>query len=159
MCIISAAQFTLGLSSTHFPIIDATSDAQITYKIMLPLVNWLWYSHDIPIPDGHTARYIYVYQEDVRTSSSDPKVNLMEIEAYPPFTYGMSLRHAVKSPILDAPKSPNLNVSRLVSSCPCLNLLKPCVKSRMKMQLEQRRQAMLQLHRNDQQFDCLLRCV
>ena len=33
-----------------------------------------------------------------------------------------------------------------------LNPLKPDVKSRMKMQLEQRRQVMLQLHPSDQQF-------
>ena len=56
-------------------------------------------------------------------------------------------------------KSQNLNIYHLVLSCPCLNLLKPWVKSRMKMQLEQRRQVMHQLHMNDQQFHCLLRCV
>ena len=39
------------------------------------------------------------------------------------------------------------------------NLLKPGVKSRMKMQLEQRRQAMLQLHLSDQQIYCLLWCT
>ena len=39
------------------------------------------------------------------------------------------------------------------------NPLKPDAKSRMKMQLEQRRQAMLQLHLNDWQFYCLLRCT
>ena len=33
-----------------------------------------------------------------------------------------------------------------------LNLLKPCVKLRKKMQLEQRQQAMLQLHLSYQQF-------
>ena len=33
------------------------------------------------------------------------------------------------------------------------------VKLRMKMYLEQRRQAMLQIHLSDQQFYCLLRCV
>ena len=37
------------------------------------------------------------------------------------------------------------------------NSLKLSVKSRMKMQLEQRRQAMLQLHLSDDGFDCLLR--
>ena len=51
-------------------------------------------------------------------------------------------------------KSQNLNVSRIVlqTSLPCP--LKPGVKSRMKMQLEQRRQVMLQLHLSDQQFHC-----
>ena len=38
------------------------------------------------------------------------------------------------------------------------NSLKPGVKSRMKMQLEQRRQGMLQLHLNNQQVYCLLSC-
>ena len=49
-------------------------------------------------------------------------------------------------------KSPNLNVSRLVLQLPLYNVLKPCVKSWMKMEMEQRQQAMLQLHLSDQQF-------
>ena len=56
-------------------------------------------------------------------------------------------------------KSPNLNVSRLVLQLSLPNAMKPGVKSRMKMQLEQRRQAMLQLHLSDRQFYNLLRCV
>ena len=50
-----------------------------------------------------------------------------------------------------------LNVSRLVLSF-LSNPLTPGVKPRMKMLLEQRRQAMLQLHLSDQQVYCLLRC-
>ena len=61
--------------------------------------------------------------------------------------------YTVKSIIQDAP-NPN---TLLRLSLP--NPLKPDVKSRMKMQLEQRRQAMLQLHLSDRQFYCLLRCV
>ena len=56
-------------------------------------------------------------------------------------------------------KSQNLNVSHLVLQLSLANPLKPCVKSRMKMSLEQRRQAMLQQHLSDQQFYCLLRCA
>ena len=56
-------------------------------------------------------------------------------------------------------QSPNLNVSRLVLQLSLPNPMKPVVKSRMKMQLEQRRQAMLQLHLSDRHFYCLLRCV
>ena len=56
-------------------------------------------------------------------------------------------------------KYPNLNVSRLVLQLSLPNPMKPCVKSRMKMQLEQRRQAMLQLYLSDRQFYCLLRCA
>ena len=55
--------------------------------------------------------------------------------------------------------SPNLNVSRLVLQLSLPNPLKPGVKSRMTMLLEQRRQAMLQLHLSDRQFYCLLRCA
>ena len=56
-------------------------------------------------------------------------------------------------------KSQNFNVSRLSLQLSLHNILKPSVKWRMKMQLEQCRHAMLQLHLNDQQFDCLLKCV
>ena len=55
-------------------------------------------------------------------------------------------------------KSQNLNVSHLVLHLSLPNLLKPGVKSRIKMQLEQRRQAMLQLHLSDEQFYNLLWC-
>ena len=48
-----------------------------------------------------------------------------------------------------------LNVSHLVLQLSLPDLLKPCVKLRMEMQLEQRRQVMLKLHLSDQQFDCL----
>ena len=43
-------------------------------------------------------------------------------------------------------KFQNLNISALVLRLPLPNPLKPCVRSRMKMYLEQRRQTMLQLH-------------
>ena len=46
-------------------------------------------------------------------------------------------------------KSPNLNVSRLVLQLSLPNPMKPSVKSRMKMWLVQRRQAMRQLHLSD----------
>ena len=55
-------------------------------------------------------------------------------------------------------KSQNLNHYHLVLRSSLVNPLKPSVKSRMKMLLEQRRQAMLQLHMRDRQFNCLLRC-
>ena len=59
--------------------------------------------------------------------------------------------------IIRCNKSPNLNVSHLVLhlSLPVPNPLNPGVKLRMKMQLEQRWQAMIQLHLSDQQFYCL----
>ena len=56
-------------------------------------------------------------------------------------------------------KSQHLTNSRTVLRLSLPNPLKPDVKSRMKMQLEQRRQAMLQLHLSDRQIYCLLGCV
>ena len=55
-------------------------------------------------------------------------------------------------------KSRNLNVSRPGLQLPLHDILKPCVKPKI-MLLEQRRQAMLQLHLSDQGFNCLLNCV
>ena len=49
--------------------------------------------------------------------------------------------------------SQNLNDSHLVLQSSLPNPLKPGVKSRMKIWLEQRRQAMLQLYLSDQQFN------
>ena len=54
-------------------------------------------------------------------------------------------------------KYSNLNVSCFVLQLPLPSLLKPGIKSRMEMWLEQRRQTMLQ-HLSDQQFYCLLGC-
>ena len=56
-------------------------------------------------------------------------------------------------------KFQNLNVFSRVLQLALPNPLKPGVKLRMNMKLEQRRQAMLQLHLSDQQVYCLLSCV
>ena len=55
-------------------------------------------------------------------------------------------------------KPENLSDCRLVLKLPLANPLKSGVKLRMKMQLEQRRQAMLQLHLSNQQYYCQLMC-
>ena len=56
-------------------------------------------------------------------------------------------------------KSQNLNIFRLVLQFTMPNPMKPGVKSRMKMKLEQRRQALLLPHLSEQTFYCLLRCI
>ena len=56
-------------------------------------------------------------------------------------------------------KCKNLNVSHLSLQLSLRNILKPSVKWKMKMLLEQRPQAMLQLHLSDQQFNCPLKCA
>ena len=59
--------------------------------------------------------------------------------------------------IMSHTKSHNLNVSHLILQLSLHNLLKPGVKSRMKLWLEQHQQAMLQLHLSDKQLYYLIR--
>ena len=63
-----------------------------------------------------------------------------------------------KTSSINRTKSQSLNVSCILVQLSSRNPLKPDVKLRMKMQFEQCRQAMLQLHLSYQQFYCLLRC-
>ena len=63
-----------------------------------------------------------------------------------------------KTSSISRTKSQSLNVSCILLQVSLLNPLKPGVKLIMKMYLEQRRQAMLQLHLSYQLFYCLLRC-
>ena len=63
-----------------------------------------------------------------------------------------------KTSSISRTKSQNSNASCILFQLSWLHPLKPGVKLRMKMQLEQRRQAMLQLHLSYQHFYCLLRC-
>ena len=63
-----------------------------------------------------------------------------------------------KTSSISRTNSQNLNVSRLVLQLSDPYPLKPGVKSTMKIYLEQRRQAMVQLHLSNQQFYCILRC-
>ena len=58
--------------------------------------------------------------------------------------------------IMKRTKSPSLNVLCLAMQLSLPNPLKPRVKSRMKMQLEQRLQMMFQLHLSDYQVYCPL---
>ena len=51
------------------------------------MVSADWGSYDISIPDGHKARYIYVYFMEVGAING-PVYDVTEIEAYPPFTFG-----------------------------------------------------------------------
>ena len=67
-------------------------------------------------------------------------------------------QHYRKTSSISRTKSQSLNGSCILAQLSSFNPLKPGVKLRMKMQLEQRRQAMLQLHLSYQQFYCLLRC-
>ena len=63
-----------------------------------------------------------------------------------------------KTSSISRTKFQNLNVSCIIMQLSSFNSLKPGVKLIMKMLLEQRRQAMLQLHLSYQQFYRLLRC-
>ena len=60
--------------------------------------------------------------------------------------------------IVQANNNENVKPLPLVLYLSLTNQLKPGVELRMKMQLEQCSQVMLQLHLSDQQFYCLIRC-
>ena len=64
--------------------------------------------------------------------------------------YGVSIYRKIAN--IRRTKIQNVNDYRLVLQLSLPNPLNPGLKSRMKMQLEQRRQAMLQLHLSHQQF-------
>ena len=69
-----------------------------------------------------------------------------------------SLSQYCKTSNIRGTKSQILNDSHLVLQLFLPNPFQPGIKSKMKLQLEQRRQAMLQLHLSDQQVYCQLRC-
>ena len=72
----------------------------------------------------------------------------------------VKLRHKLKNyrqtANIRSTKSQNINVFRLVLQLSLPKPSKPVVQSRMKIWLNQRRQAILQLHLRDHQFYCLL---
>ena len=71
-------------------------------------------------------------------------------------------KHSIYVPqnplIKDAPNLPNLDIYRLSLQLSLRNLLKLSARRRMKVQLEQRRQAMLQPHMSEQQLNWPLKC-
>ena len=87
---LSVVQFAVAISDTRYDNVDAASDGQMLYKSSITAASTDWASYDVSIPDGHSGRYIYAYLMEVRASSNDPYINIIEIEAYPPFTYGKS---------------------------------------------------------------------
>ena len=60
------------------------------YKVTLTSPSAHWRSYDIPIPDGHSARYIYVYLMETRSTHYDPYLDVKEIEAYAAFSFRKS---------------------------------------------------------------------
>ena len=68
------------------------------------------------------------------------------------WVHSVSSSYYYKISNIGCTKSQNFNDFRLVLWWSLPNQLKPGVRSRMKMWLEQRRQAKLQLHLSDQQF-------
>ena len=74
-------------------------------------------------------------------------------------TWSSLLQRYCQTSKIRSSKSQNVNVSRLSLKLPLPNPLKSGVKSRLKMWLEQRRQAMLQLHLSDQQVYFRPRCT
>ena len=79
---ISATQFTLGVSNFHMMNMDAIGDANMLYKVAINVSSTDWRSDTIPIPDGHSVRYIYAYLLGARLDNTYPRLGIKEIEAY-----------------------------------------------------------------------------
>ena len=92
------------------------------------------------------ARLVYI-RLDPNGVGERRELYLCEMEV---FGYGEYYRQVSNIRRIDYQ---NLNVSRLGLQLSWCNILKPGVKPRMKMQLEQCRQALLKLHLSDQQFN------
>ena len=62
---------------------DAIGDANMLYKVTINVSSTDWRSDDIPIPDGHSVRYIYAYFLGTRLDSTTyPRLDIKDIEAY-----------------------------------------------------------------------------
>ena len=87
---LSVVQYAVAISDTRFENLDSAADDQMLYKSSITAASTSWGSYDISIPDDHLARYIYTYLMEVRVTTDDPMCYVIEIEAYPPFTFGKS---------------------------------------------------------------------
>ena len=85
---LSVVQFAVAINDIRYENLDSTADGQMLYKSSITMASTGWESHDICIPDGHSARYIYAYLLEVRASINDPIYYVIEIGAYTPFTFG-----------------------------------------------------------------------
>ena len=166
----------LGLKLIHVSkrgpwMIDISSDARIdskhslfrngTYMTEHDFFNFCFYAFFIYKLPGHHSQQMAIYIQTPQqihvhnvsfTLGFRKNMHKLRIGARDTIIYHKTsnIRHT---------KSKKLKVSRLVFQLSLPYPLKSGVKSRMKMWLEQRRQALLQLHLSDQQFYGLLRCV
>ena len=112
----------------------------------------------LTFPQISSARYGLIFEVPV------PKYTIPELchlgSCTGPMCRQVISRHSAYRQVsnIRRTKSKTLNVSCLVLQLSLPSTLKSGIKWRMKMQLEQRRQAMLQLHLSDQQFHCLVGC-
>ena len=135
-------------------------------KNKIRLLHWvhistLWVWLGIRCPTGCDLASIETSHRNKRNITYINNISCPFTYAYEP-SISMFMHSCIYRKIsnISRTKSQNLNVSCLVFKLSLPHPLKqPGVKSRMKMQLEQRRQAMLQLHLSDQQIYCLLRCI
>ena len=87
---LSVVQFAVAISDTRLENLDSAANGQMLYKSSITAASTSWGSYDISMPDDHVARYIYIYLMEVRATTDDPICYVIEIEAYPPFTFGKS---------------------------------------------------------------------
>ena len=113
------------------------NNTTVTSCSVLPLQRWMHWNCSVNCID--IALFIWIWRHDTNSANC--------VHQRPYYRQLSNIRRT---------KSQNLNVSRLVLQLAVCITLKPGVKSRMKKQLEQRRQAMLQLHLSDKKIHCVL---
>ena len=131
-------------------------------KITCFIHNLVWHFHYLLIPafiPPHCVGEIVPLSaiRDIRMSicnNAGSKLNYGDVRAA---IISSSARYC-KTSNIGYTKSLNLNDSHIFVQLSLLNSLKPGINSRMKMYLEQCRQAMLQRCLIDQKCYCLLRC-
>ena len=107
---------------------------------------------------GPVTRKMFQFDDVIMSASMTSCRTIRQLPSSYRFGHSVIKTNYRKTSSINRTKSQNLNVSCLLLQWSLPNPLKPGVKMRMKMLLEQRRQAMLQLHLSYQQFYCLLRC-
>ena len=114
--------------------------------------------------EGHITAHIHKTLREIHTWKQSPSITMDQRQ----WTWPLQQKQKFQSCAIilyrqisniRRTNSQTLNVSRLVLQLSLPNPLKSGIKSRMKMYLEERRQAMLQLHMSDQQCYCLVGCV
>ena len=135
-----------------------TSESLLFYNKHYQIsVSMIFHTYHIQHMMNHYNSFLWVKRVLQMIDRSPPCLDKNMLHDWLPSLLWNIIMTYCQTSFIRGNKSQNLNVSRLILQLSLHKLLKSSVKSRMEMQLEQRRQAMLQLHLRDQLFHCPIR--